>query len=533
LKKENIFKFKKTAGWFVNQLIIASLITIGLSVMGCNSSSRHESYTNISEESIKKGKELTEVNCQSCHQLPDPSLLNAKTWEEGALPAMGPLMGIFNHKGQSYTYRGDAQMKGPGALASNPMVTHEEWQNIIDYYTATAPEELPRQDRAEEIDPELPLFEILEPKLNYRNSHTTFLKIREDRRAPLVISDATTLKTYFLNNQLAPIDSLTTIGPLTNIDFMGQSEALACNVGILMPNNQAHGTALRMMRKPDRWEIDSISVFSGLHRPLQISQTELNDDGKPDYLVCEFGYMRGGLSWMENQGRGRYEKRVLSTLPGARIAYPLDYNEDGQMDILAMFAQGVEGIFLYLNNGNGSFTEKRLLEFPSVYGSSYFELADFNKDGLLDIIYTSGDNADYTTILKPYHGVYIYLNKGKDKFEQSFFYPIHGCYKAMARDFDKDGDLDLATIAHYADFASQPEEGFVYLENKGDLQFDPMSSPKLEVGRWITMDAGDMDGDGWTDIVLGNFVQPSEFSNPEIDWAEAPPVLVLKNKGNP
>ncbi len=39
----------------------------------------------------------------------------------------------------------------------------------------------------------------------------------------------------------------------------------------------------------------------------------------------------------------------------------------------------------------------------------------------------------------------------------------------MARDFDGDGDLDLAVIAFFADYPKQPEEGFVYLENTGNF----------------------------------------------------------------
>ncbi len=55
-------------------------------------------------------------------------------------------------------------------------------------------------------------------------------------------------------------------------------------------------------------------------------------------------------------------------------------------------------------------------------------------------------------------------------FNQKYFFPINGCYKAMARDFDGDGDLDIATISFFADYEHQPEEGFVYLENKGGPQ---------------------------------------------------------------
>ncbi|WP_431214812.1 FG-GAP-like repeat-containing protein [Puia sp. P3] len=90
-----------------------------------------------------------------------------------------------------------------------------------------------------------------------------------------------------------------------------------------------------------------------------------------------------------------------------------------------------------------------MLRWPPSYGSSYFELADFNGDGFADIVYTCGDNADFSPVLKPYHGVYIYLNDGHNSFRPWYFFPINGCYKAVARDFDGDGDLDLAAIAFF------------------------------------------------------------------------------------
>ena len=147
------------------------------------------------------------------------------------------------------------------------------------------------------------------------------------------------------------------------------------------------------------------------------------------------------------------------------------------------FTQGEEGIFLFTNKGNGVFEQQQVLRFPSIYGSTYFEFADFNKDGLKDIVYTCGDNADYSVVLKPYHGVYIFLNEGNNHFKQKYFFPINGCYKAMARDFDQDGDLDIATIAFFADFSSQPEEGFVYLENEGNFEFDPSYDTRMQSGK--------------------------------------------------
>jgi hypothetical protein len=154
---------------------------------------------------------------------------------------------------------------------------------------------------------------------------------------------------------------------------------------------------------------------------------------------------------------------------------------------------------------------------------------DFNHDGFPDIVYTCGDNADFSVVLKPYHGVYIFLNDGHWNFSQRYFFPINGCYKAMARDFDGDGDLDLAVISFFADYQKQPEEAFIYLENKGDFNFMPHSLPAGQRGRWITMDVGDLNGDGKPDILLGNFSIAPSFIKPKVDFKKEPAFLYLKN----
>ena len=89
-------------------------------------------------------------------------------------------------------------------------------------------------------------------------------------------------------------------------------------------------------------------------------------------------------------------RKHLIPLPGAVKAYMDDFNKDGLPDIIVLMAQAQEGIFLFLNKGNGNFEKKELLRFPPIYGSSYFEMDDVNGDGLKDIIYTCGDNLDFT-----------------------------------------------------------------------------------------------------------------------------------------
>lgn len=86
--------------------------------------------------------------------------------------------------------------------------------------------------------------------------------------------------------------------------------------------------------------------------------------------------------------------------PGARKAEIVDLNKDGKLDIVVMMAQAYEGIYYLENQGGGSFKETPLVKFPPVYGVSYFEMVDVNKDGYLDIVMTNGDNWDLSRVKK-------------------------------------------------------------------------------------------------------------------------------------
>ena len=219
-------------------------------------------------------------------------------------------------------------------------------------------------------------------------------------------------------------------------------------------------------------------------------------------------------------------------MPGALKTVIKDYNGDRKPDIICLMAQGNEGVFIYYNNGDGKFSGKQLLQFPPSYGCNSMDVVDMNNDGFDDLVITNGDNGDYPPVLKPYHGIRIFLNDGKYNFTEKAFLQVNGVGKAIANDFDRDGDIDLASIAYFPDFDNKPGEAFIYWENQGSLSFKAFTFDRVSEGRWLTMDAGDMDADGDIDIILGNAYFSLGYIPERLKkkWdVHSPSVIVLKN----
>jgi len=495
-------------------ILVYSFVQIGVS---CNTNSR--------DTAKEEGKKLAHNYCISCHTFPDPSLLDKKTWGEAVLPRMAELMYVDAYYNPYNPSGPDGNMPETRAAPKN-LFPIEKWQKIADYYLSRAPDK--PMERAEKIPPikmELSNFQIHSVYDLVENPLTTYVNI-DTVTKNIIIADGAARKVFILNNDLNIISSMEAPLGVTDINHTNNGME-AISMGILKPSDEKLGklSIITAGNKP-------ITIIDSLQRPVQATYADLNADGKEDLIISEFGFRKGSLSWFENKGDGKYEKHLLRALPGAIASKVYDFNNDGKPDIIAMMAQADEALFIYYNEGNGKFREQRILQFPPVYGSNHFELVDINKDGYMDIITTNGDNGDLSIIVKAYHGIRIFLNDGKNNFTEKVFLPVNGIQKVVAADFDGDGDMDLASIAFFPDYEHLPEESFIYFENKGNMSFERFSFPQATNGRWMTMDAADVDGDGDIDIVLGSaFFTMGNVPKEYIEkWGKRPlSLIVLEN----
>lgn len=155
------------------------------------------------------------------------------------------------------------------------------------------------------------------------------------------------------------------------------------------------------------------------------------------------------------------------------------------------------------------------LEFPAHYGSSGFVYTDMDGDSIPELLVTSGDNADYPPVTKPYHGIRKYSLSGEG-WQEDFFIPFRGAYRAIPVDADLDGQLDIAAISFFPDPKHElPQSAGVFMKEQEEWNFHPIEGQ--EKGRWLTLEVEDLDSDGDPDFLLGSLL----FDSPDRpDWVE-------------
>ena len=273
--------------------------------------------------------------------------------------------------------------------------------------------------------------------------------------------------------------------------------------------------------------------------PGTIAFADLNKDGYQDLLV------RGKL-FQNNEGQLFEDITSASGLYGTPAAnFFVDSDNDGDLDILfLMQGTGTKSV-LFVNNGDGSFSDKQL-KIPELYAISSFSIADINKDKFPDIFIgqqfkdypepkpnylllndKNNDFTDSTKLLYPdYDGTWNYPNAQWD--------PANGIYEKNRNsrgsqwvDYDNDGDLDLYVTNYYLQWDE------LYRNNGNGTFTDVINQKNIDVNatghnNGTGVDWYDYDNDGDMDLLLPQSAFPGFLED-----FDHRPLTIYKNNGAP
>jgi hypothetical protein len=179
--------------------------------------------------------------------------------------------------------------------------------------------------------------------------------------------------------------------------------------------------------------------------PMAMAVADLNRNGIKDVAI---GGGNTELSILLGVGNGTFVRQPVVTLvPGGDLFSACndiglgDLNRDGIQDLVVPLGNG-EGNAILIGNGNGTFQVRSRIQIDETSAPLHVAVADYNRDGFLDIARTMGDGS--------FGLLQILRGNGDGTFQAPNRYlvppPSRGGIMILAGDWNADAKPDIAFV---------------------------------------------------------------------------------------
>lgn len=232
---------------------------------------------------------------------------------------------------------------------------------------------------------------------------------------------------------------------------------------------------------------------------------DVNNDGLTDIVQVSASQPFGFTVNLAN-GNGSFTKGATYAFPsGLNSGPPLafaDFNGDGKIDIAAPII-GKNELAVYLGNGNGTFQAAKILSNILPSGMDFQNAAplpaDYNHDGKIDLVaFAYDDSGSYP------NQVIVLEGDGNSTFTyKSIIYTVSGSDtvgNAVTGDFNADNNADVAFTTSATCDSGSCDDVVHVLYGNGNFGFTETTPFSVNGGGYLSMNAGDLNGDGTTDL---------------------------------